>query len=88
MPRLLVIKDTFRINGRGLAVVGPLDEPEAARYRVGDAVEIRSVDGSTRRSTIAGVPISPSRPGFADILLGPFEGDVAPGSELWLIPPG
>jgi hypothetical protein len=40
MHRLFVVKDVFEIRQRGVVAVGPLDDPDEARYHIGDAVEI------------------------------------------------
>lgn len=87
MRRLMRVEESSHIRSRGLVLVGPLDDPAGARYRFGDTVEVRMPSGQVLRATITGIPISPSRPGHADILLGDLQGEIEPGAEVWRLTP-
>src|SRR5687768_15995128 len=88
MTLLFVIEDTFAIKERGVIAVGKLGDAERARYRVGDAVEIRRQDGSVVQSVISGVPMGMLGAGKAEVLLSGLSGsDVGVGDQVWVSAP-
>lgn len=88
MKRLFVISDVFAIEERGVAVMGSYDDRANSRFFIGDEVEIRRLDGSTRRAAISGIPMGHMKIDSAEILLrSPItKADVGPGDEIWLLP--
>jgi hypothetical protein len=90
MNRLFVIEDVFPIKEREVVVVGPYDDPDNARFVIGDEVEIRRLDGTTRRAVISGLPMRPMKINYAEVLLRyPItKEDVGPGDEIWSLPKG
>lgn len=86
MHRLFVVEDVFEIKQRGIVVVGKLDDPQGARFRIGDAVEIRRRDGTAVKATISGVPMGRTKVGMGEVLLrGPVSKEnVSPGDEIWV----
>jgi hypothetical protein len=88
MKRLFVIDNVLAIKDRGVVVSGPYDDPANARFFIGDEVEIRRLDGSTRRAIISGIQMGPMIIGIAAVLLrSPIsKEDVGPGDEIWILP--
>jgi len=92
MPRrLLVVETSFAFGGRGI-VLAPLisiDELSDVRFETPIEVELRSVDGRTRRtSAILTVPrISDMKPPYKAAVRLPDEAshDVPAGAEVWTV---
>ena len=85
MPLLFVIEDTFAIQDRGVSAVGKLADPNCARYRIGDRVEIRRRDGSVVRAVISGISMGMLAAGKAEVLLRGLSGsDIGAGDQVWL----
>jgi hypothetical protein len=73
----------------GLLVSGPRDDPQAGFRVLGVPAEIRVPNGSVYHTTIISFPLGTpplelSRPGHAFLVLAHPDGEVTPGSEVWL----
>jgi translation elongation factor EF-Tu-like GTPase len=85
MFRLFVVEDVFDIKQRGLIIVGRLDDPKNARFRVGEVVEIRRKGRETVETVISGITIGGAPTGLGEVLLRAItKADVGPGDEVWL----
>lgn len=88
MKRLFVIDNVFAFEECGVAVMGPYDDRANSRFYIGDEIEIRRLNGSTRRAVISGIPMGRIKIDSAEILLGSpiTTADVGLGDEIWLLP--
>ncbi len=85
MHRLFVVENVFEIKQRGVVVSGKLDDPQGARFHIGDTVEIRRRDGTVVETTISGIPIGLAKVGMGEVLLrGVSKADIGPDDEIWL----
>ena len=85
MPLLFVVQDVFAIKERGVVAIGKLADPEHARFRIGDPVEVRRTDGGVVKTAIIGVPMGMAAVGMAEVLLrGVSASDVRPGDAVWV----
>jgi translation elongation factor EF-Tu-like GTPase len=88
MPLLFVVEDVFVIKERGVIAAGQLADPDRARYRIGDPVEVRHSDGSVTRAVISGIPLGMHAADKADVLLRGVGGsDVRVGDQVWASEP-
>src|SRR5262249_4649714 len=62
------------------------DDPQRARFQIGDAVEIRRRAGTAVNATISGTPMGRTKVGMGEVLLrGPVSKEnVSPGDEIWM----
>ena len=85
--RLLVVKATFEIEGRGLVLVpGILPEGDEC-FRAGDPIELRKPDGSAIATWIGGLELlCPNPRGDVVIMLKQLaKTDVPIGTEVWSV---
>jgi hypothetical protein len=85
MKKLFVIDRVLTIKERGTIVGGRLIDPNAARFYIGDLVEIRRSGGLMASSTITGIPLGATRVDEVEILLRfDNEREIQPGDEVWV----
>jgi hypothetical protein len=91
--RLFVVESVFTIKGLDLGAVGfKADDYGSLRTRIGEEVELRKPDGSSRHAPIVGVEYPPSikridpkppDPRYGIILANLTAADMSPGTEIW-----
>ena len=87
--RLFTVADVFFLQRRGPVLIPGLPTQGPLHLRVGDPIELRRPDGSTRQTTVRGIEMAdPPPPGgrsHIPILLPDdiVKGDVPIGTEVW-----
>ena len=87
---LFTIRDRLEVPGRGVAVVGLVPIGDEL-FSPGCPLEIRHMDGTTRRTQIASIEfVSPHRPDHAVAVMFPLDitkADLPVGAEVWSVDP-
>jgi hypothetical protein len=88
MARLLfTVKDRFAVRGRGLVILPGIVPEGKERFCIGDCVELRHPNKTTRRTHIAGLELMCPMPpdGAHAVLLSSdlTKDDVPVGTEVW-----
>ena len=87
---LFTVRHPFEIPGRGVAVVGLVPIGDEL-FSPGSPLEIRYMDGTTRRTQIASIGLmSPHQPDHAAAVMFPLDitkSDLPVGAEVWSVDP-